>query len=293
MKVGQPSRTAEVTAAVRAWHLRTHHPPVFADPFALRLTSPHWRLICRSRLASRLVFDGALRRLQPVGAHIIGRARYVEDCLTELRQAGVDQYVLVGAGLDSFGLRAAGEPDGLRVLEVDHPASQAAKRRRLGEIAGALPDNLELIPVDFERERLADGLARSGFDPSRPALFAWLGVVQYLSREAAFQTLASMRECAAPGSEVIFDYIAPRERTPADALPLLDALSRFTARRGEPLKAAFDPRELEAEVAPLGFEVAENLPPEAQAARYFDSYPPRFQPAGFYHLGRLRRGPGP
>ncbi len=293
MKPDRPSRTAEVTAAVRAWHNQQHHPPIFPDPFAQRLVSPVWGFVSRSRLASWLVFDQILRGLQPVAAHIIGRARYVEDRLAELRQEGLGQYVLVGAGLDSIGLRNAIEANPLRVFEVDHPATQETKRQRLERANGGLPAGLELVPVDFERECLTEGLRRSSFDPKEPALFAWLGVVQYLSEEAVDQTLAAIRESGPPGSELIFDYIAPRQSTPEADRDLLDGLSRFTARRGEPLKATYDPQSLGARLGPLGFDVRKNLSPEEQGRRYFQGYSDSFRPPGFYHIARLGWGDPP
>lgn len=287
MKPDQPSRTAEITAAVRAWHYQQSDPAVFSDSFAHLLASPFWRFVSQSRLASWLVFEGLLQTLQPVAAHILGRARYVEDRLSVLRERGLNQYVLVGAGLDSISLRNPGEATPLRIFEIDHPASQRAKRRRLQQVREPLPEALELIPVDFERESLTDSLRRSSFDPSQPALFAWLGVAQYLSEEAVFETLQAIHEGGAPGSELIFDYIASRDTIPEDSIPLLEALARFTERRGEPLKATFDPEDLPGKLSCLGFEVAEDLSPQEQGDLYFGAYSEGFRPPGFYHLVRV------
>ena len=123
---------------------------------------------------------------------------FAEDKLMEAIDAGIDQYVIVGAGYDSFSLRRPGLRERINIFEIDHPDTQREKRRRIAKLCdGALPANLSFLPVDFERESLTAGLARSAFKPMRPTFFSWLGTTPYLSNEAALESLRGMAEVAA------------------------------------------------------------------------------------------------
>lgn len=163
MKETQRSRTAEAAAAVRAAHLLHDRPVILADPFAIRLTSHTWRLICRSALLHWLVVRKLLSPLRPVHGQILGRARYAEEKLEEAVRQGVSQYVILGAGLDSFALRRADLSSTLRIYEVDHAATQRSKRNRLTDLCLPVPDNLEFVPVDLEHGSLRDALAASTY----------------------------------------------------------------------------------------------------------------------------------
>lgn len=269
MREGQRSRTAEAAAAVRAGHLLYDDPVIFADPFAIRLTSVVWRLIGSSRILHWLVARKLLAALLPVRGEILGRSRYAEDQLEKAVAAGVDQYVMIGAGLDSFALRRRDLLTTVNVYELDHPASQASKRDRLRRLGVDLPSNLEFISVDFERETVAQALAKSSYSQKRPAFFSWLGVVSYLERKSVFDTLRSIVGCSFPGSGLVLDYgISIELLGPADR-STVQKLRNFTARRGERLISQFDPGTFPQEVCALGFELIENLSPTDQAARYF------------------------
>lgn len=202
MREDRASQTADIAAATRARHCRSANPPIFDDPFAIRLTSPGWRRIVSTRLFDWLVFDVVLRSMAPIGTQVVLRSRYAEDVLEGALAAGVDQYVIIGAGFDSFALRRRDLEARLRVLEIDHPATQALKRERIAQLGDGLPSNLEFVAIDFERETVGEGLARSGFQPDRPAFFSWLGTTPYLSNTAALGTLLSVSEAARPGSEI-------------------------------------------------------------------------------------------
>lgn len=267
MRKGKASRTAEVAAAARARHCLYESPVIFQDPFALELTSPTWRRIVVTRPLRWLVFEQLLRALRPVGAQIVARSRYAEDVLEQAIAAGVRQYVIVGAGFDSFALRRRDAESKLRVFELDHPDTQQAKRERLLRIG--LPGNLEFVAADFERETVADVLVRSGFERERPAFFSWLGTTPYLSNSATRQTLASIAHFAATGSGVVFDYLVPDELLLAPDKLTVEKLRRFTARHGEPLVGAFHPEELAPMLASVGLELVENLTAAQQEQRYF------------------------
>lgn len=253
------------------------------------MTSPAWRIICKNPVLTWLVFERALKVLHPVAAEIISRSRYTEDKLDESLRNGVRQYVLLGAGFDTFALRRPDLLGTIKMYEVDHPLSQHVKKERLQALAPRLPDNLEFVPIDFERETLAEALTQSGYQSDQPAFFSWLGVVQYLAPESVFGTLESLSQVSAPGSEVVFDYLLPADRIGQRDAPVMARLERFTARRGEPLSSTFTPEEIERELRQRGFEVIENLSPAEQQQRYFTGRSDSLRPFDGWYLMHARR----
>ena len=261
------STTAILVAAVRASHLRWNPTPIFSDQYAIAMVTPFWRLVANNRLLNRLVVDVLLRTLKPTHTVIILRIRYAEDRLREAISSGVQQYVILGAGLDTFALRHSSLADRLRIYEVDHPASQEMKRHQIERI-GPLPSSLALVPVDFETDRLDAALIEAGFDPKAPAFFAWLGVTCYLTREAVSDTIDQIAAVAAPGSQVVLDYRYPRRLVPAAGLPLVDKMDRFVERRGEPMRSEYSPEEIDAEMQRAGFAAVDHVSPAEQTQRY-------------------------
>ncbi len=268
MDPNQRSKTADAAAACRAWHLRYSPSPVFKDPFAFQLTSGGWRFILNSRILSHIVVNKVFKSLRPIFAEILGRARYTEEQLSKSISKGLSQYVVLSAGLDSFALRRKDLFETLKVYEVDHPASQVYKQKRLSELKLDIPDNLEFVSVDFEKESLTDGLARSSYSDKHRAFFSWLGTTPYLTQDAVFQTLSKIAAIAAPGSELVFDYMIPKKHIEPAGLPTVEALERFVARRSEPFLSSFDPFELPQEACRLGFELIEQV----SAQQLFDKY---------------------
>jgi methyltransferase (TIGR00027 family) len=237
-----------------------------------------------------LVFELLLRALRPVGAQVVTRSRYAEDVLEQAIAAGVRQYVIVGAGFDSFALRRRDLESTLRVFELDHPDTQLAKRERFSRMG--LPGNLEFVAADFECETVADALSRSSFEQERPAFFSWLGTTPYLSNSATQKTLASIGRFAATGSAVVFDYLIPDNLLLEPDKLTVEKLKQFTARQGEPLVGAFYPEELEAMLASAGFELVENLTAVQQEQRYFANRQDglRPMPASFFAHARVSKG---
>jgi methyltransferase (TIGR00027 family) len=190
----------------------------------------------------------------------------VEDKLAEAVADGVRQYVLLGAGLDTFAYR---NPfPSLRVLEVDFPATQEWKKAMLREASIDLPSALTFVPLDFERQTLAKGLAESGFDAAMPAFFGWLGVIPYLTLEAFRATLSAIGQLPA-GSGVGFDYaLAPETLTPAGRIAF-DALAGRVAAAGEPFQLFFTPDAMELELRRAGFHRVEQLNSEQLNEIYF------------------------
>ncbi len=288
MKPTQRSKTAEAVAAVRAVHLLHDRPVVFEDPFAIHLTSQGWRLVAKNRLLHWLVARMILRRFRPVHAQFLARARYAEEKLENAVAREIDQYIILGAGLDSFAWRRRDLATRLRVYELDHPAMQVVKRGRLERLGFALPENLEMIPVDFERESVADALARSSYHRERPGFFSLLGTVQYIPRDAVMTTLRSVSEVAAPGSELVLTYNIPLNLVEASDRPAVERVLRFAARRGEPFVSFFDPEAFPAEVCTLGYELLENCSSREQERRYFAGRMDDLRPLSSAYVAHFR-----
>lgn len=288
MQAGHRSRTADAAAALRAGHELYAQDKVFSDPYALQLTSARWRLLMGNRLLHALLLRRVLRPLAPITGQILARSRYAEDCLNAALARGITQYVIVGAGLDSFALRRNDLAHRLKVFEVDHPDTQRAKRARLAELDLSLPANLEYAAVDFERESIADGLARSSHRRDAPAFYSWLGTTHYLRPDTTLATLKAIAACSAPGSEVVLDYSLPRELLSVTDQLGSRGLARYTRRSGEPLIGQFAPPALHAAVEALGWQVVEDLSGADQTSRYFANRSDGLKPTAAAHLLHLR-----
>ncbi len=243
----------------RAAHQIYDSPLVFADPVAVPILGDTYASeLRRTPLNPERKFSIAMR------AHLVARSRYAEDNLAQAVAAGVEQYVLLGAGLDTFAHRNAWPR--LRVFEVDHPATQQWKRELLASSSIAIPQNLSYAPVDFECQSVSEQLDVAGFDSSKSAFFAWLGVVPYLTR-SAFRATLGFVTAQPEGSGVVLDYSQPRE-----ALPLLermahDSLAARVQQAGEPFQLFFTPAEIATELA--AFKTIEDLGRDEINALYF------------------------
>ena len=259
MQTGEPSHTARGAAACRAIHQTLERGIIFSDPFASRILDDETR--------ARLDETAADPLLRPWRLFIAARSRFSEDTLAACVARGVRQIVVLGAGLDTFSLRNPHAGQGVRVFEVDYPATQAWKRERLTQAGLAVPSSLTFAPVDFERQSLADGLMAAGFRADRPAFFQWLGVVPYLTRQAISATLGFI--ASVPESEVVFDYAEPFENYPADRRANVTAVAARTASLGEPWLSLFDPVELSEMLRSRGFGIVEDLGLAEIADRFY------------------------
>jgi methyltransferase (TIGR00027 family) len=249
MRAGRPSATAQGAAAYRALHQAIDKGTIFNDPFAIRILDEE----TRARL-DEIAADVSLR---PWRLFIAARSRFSEDSLAAYVAQGARQVVVLGAGLDTFSLRNPHADLGVRVFEVDYPATQDWKRQRLKQAGLAEPALLTFAPVDFEREKLADGLMAAGFQSDRPTFFQWLGVVPYLTSEAISATLDFI--AAMPDSEVVFDYAEPFENYSPDRRQSVMSTAAKAAARGEPWLSLFDPGELYEMLRGKGFSLVEDL----------------------------------
>jgi methyltransferase (TIGR00027 family) len=260
MQEGKFSRTARRVAIRRAAHQLLDQPRVLDDPLALRIIGSEAEQALRSDPKEDHAFSRAFR------AFMAARSRYAEDELAHAVAQSVKQYVVLGAGLDTFAYR--NPHPGLRVFEVDHPATQAWKREQLQAAGIAIPASLTFVPIDFEKQTLADGLGHSGFDPNAAAFFSWLGVTPYLTRDACMMTLRYIAKLPT-GSGVVFDFAIDPALLNSGQRQALDALSKRVARYGEPFQLFFNPEKLQDELNEMGFRHTEFLQGRDLNARYF------------------------
>jgi methyltransferase (TIGR00027 family) len=247
---GRPSRTAQRVAVRRAAHQLLDRPLVFEDPYALRIIGPDAAAATEAKADGRV--SGSFRAFMAV------RSRYAEDELAAAVARGVRQYVVLGAGLDTFAWRNPWADAGLRVFEVDFPATQHWKRQRLANVGMETPPSLTFAPVDFESQTLADGLRGAGFRDDEPACFSWLGVTMYLTREAFESTVGFIGSLPAT-SAVTFDYAVERSELGVVEKLALDHLSSKVAAVGEPFQLFFRREELAAIMRRAGFGELEDV----------------------------------
>lgn len=255
-----PKPSALTVATQRAAHQLLDRPLVLEDPTALTILGSAGIEALRADLD---------RFRQPVSlgmrSMVVVRSRLADDLWSEAIARGAQQYVVLGAGLDTSAFRRPDAPG--VVFEVDLPATQAWKQERLQEAGIAAPPSLRFVPVDFASTTLAQGLASAGFDANAPAFFSWLGVTMYLDEPAVRETLRFIAGCA-KGSAVLIEYATPLSSLP----PMLRiAMEQFTAKfaeRGEPWKSFFDTEVLSDIVKTLGFSRSQAWTPEDLNERY-------------------------
>lgn len=273
MRSDIPSRTAQRVALRRAAHQLLDKPKVFDDPLAVAIADGEFE----PSADAQKPYSRALR------AFLVVRSRHAEDQLARAVARGVRQYVVLGAGLDTFAYRNPFQSSGLHVFEVDHPRTQEWKRARLREASIPVPSEMTFAAVDFERQSLEDGLLQAGFEKQRPAFFSWLGVTPYLSRtafDATIQFIAGMPS----DSGVVFDFAVERSLlTPLQQIAL-DALAERVARAGEPFRLFFDPAALVHDLKRLGFGHIEDLNCAQINARYFSGRSDGLAVSGGGHL---------
>ncbi|MBV8356447.1 MAG: class I SAM-dependent methyltransferase [Deltaproteobacteria bacterium] len=298
MEEGKPNSSAIGSAMLRAAHLLWDNPPkIFEDTLAMRLSGCESDAALRaeldriqSEIARSTGPDFAVTMLRSLTAMTVMRSRYVEDEVDQAVGRGVSQYVILGAGLDSFAYRRPDLAKVLRVFEVDHPTAQAWKRSRLRETGIELPLNLNLVPVDFEKDSLIDNLRANGYQTDAAGLFSWLGVTMYLTPDAVFSTLRTTATLA-PGTEIIFQYTVPKELCDEESQRLLAVVMPVSTARGEPWQSSFVPATLSEQVSKLGFAEVSDLGPEEARARYFADRTDGLRPPTSEHYMRARVGP--
>ncbi len=256
-----PDNTAVRVALWRALHVQVDASPhVFEDEIGLALAGPD------SDWQKRPDMSPFTR---PFRASIVARARYVEDLLDEQAARGVAQYLIVGAGLDTFAQRRPELASRMRVFELDQPGPQEWKRQRLVDLGFGVPSFLRLVPVDFERgDAWLERLAASGFDAKQPTLVASPGVSMYLTKEAVAATLRRIAALA-PGSTLVMSFMLPIELAQPDVRPGIEAAARGARANGTPFRSFFTPDEMLSLARQAGFRDVKHVSAAALAERYF------------------------
>ena len=273
---GKASRTARMTAAMRYRHwLGAPRPLVFEDREAGLFVDLGVAAMAVPGPLSDWVIGRLLGPTRALEGEVLARSRVVEDLLLPALQGGLPQMLVLGAGFDTTALRHAGS--GCRFFEVDHPATQAAKRAILDRNRQVVSDAI-YVAVDFAQDDLVSALLNAGFDPAAPTLVSWLGVTMYLDYDVTKATLAALRSILAPGSDLVFDAF-PQPADVPGAERLMFGLTRAaTASRGEPMSVGFDLARFEQDVAALGYEIAAIIRGDEARARWFANQPKAIYP---------------
>jgi methyltransferase (TIGR00027 family) len=296
-----PSRTALSTSLMRAVHSRRDPSPLLDDPWGDRLVPKSERDRFGQRILARMDSDARAAALRAPGSilddflltnvaypGVVIRSRYTEDALREATNRGARQYVLIGAGFDSFALRRPSFSETLEIFEIDHPATQAFKIQRIKDCGISLPPSVHFVSADLANEDLAAALARSSFRRDEPAFFSWLGVTVYLTREANLATLRAVANVGAPGSVLVFTYVDQIEFVSGGSRSLGDANAQAVAMMGEPYVSGFNPKEIANDLAHIGLELVEDLDGPKMSERYGRIGTNALRPSDSLHIALAR-----
>jgi len=289
MKNSQRSLTAESTAAARAAYFALNHESmIFKDPYAVYFIGRRWKWIIQNRVILRLMKVNFLFGwARPAIGLILARSRYAEESFEKAFDNDISQYVLLGAGMDSFAMRHPELEKAVKIYEVDYPGTQEWKMKKLSENSFTLPSNVVYIPMDFEKESLAQVLTSSPFQNEHPAFFSWLGTTYYLTKKAVFDTFKAIASCVAKGSEVVFDYAYAGSDGRIPETKTLTKVRKFTKRRSEELITAFSQKELFNELKKIGFKLQEDLDADLQNERYFANRPYGLEAMQHMHIASI------
>lgn len=279
MKQNSPSLTAYKVAMMRAAHQILDNPKVFEDPIALSIVGNQGNSEIHSekrKFKTRLHCH--------LRAIVVARSRFVEDELSVAIKRGVRQYVILGAGLDTFAYRNPYSANGLRVFELDYPATQEWKRQQLSAAKIPIPETLTFASIDFESQSLADQLRETGFRTDEPSFFSWLGVTMYLTRKTMMATMEYISSSTPSGSGIAFDYVIPASSQNFLRRLVFRLLAHRLALVGEPWVNFLDPYSLIMDLKTIGFTQAEDIGPEEINARFFKNRADKLVVGNFGHL---------
>ncbi len=261
--------TAEGAVMGRAAHALHAEAPILDDKWAVLLLDPGTQELVRDPAYSGGPIEGKDFDVTPLFALNVGSLRYAEDEVERCVRDGVEQYVILGAGFDTFALRRGDLGARLRVYEVDHPDVQALKRERIAQ-AKATPDSMPtFVPVDFESTSLSDGLAASAFDPKRRCVISWMNTIPYLSESATEATLRELHALTAPGSRISLNYSCDVPLSD-EQIAYFHSLQGMVSNFGEPLRSRWKPEVFEALLDATGFTIIEHATEHDLYLRYFE-----------------------
>jgi methyltransferase (TIGR00027 family) len=264
MKQDRHSQTAYRVALSRAAHQILDVPKVLDDPIALSIIGAEGAAVIRK--GGPQFESGLGRRLRSI---FVARSRFAEDELAEAIKRGVRQYVILGAGLDTFAYRNPYPPSQLRVFEVDHPSTQAWKLKQLDAAKIPIPSAVTFVPLNFETQTLAEQLKVAGFRADEPTFFSWLGVTMYLTPEIVMATMKYVASSTAGGGGIVFDYITPFSQESFVRRLRLRLLSYLMAAIGEPWRAFFETGVFTGDLKAVGFTHVVDMGPDDINAGYF------------------------
>ena len=275
MEKNRSSATSLGVASLRAAHqVLDSEPRLLNDPVILPLLGPAFEEQLRKD-PDRFQTPGSIG----LRSHVLLRSRFAEDCLASAYGRGVRQYILLGAGLDTYAWRQPPGRDELRIFEMDHPATQEQKRQMLQRAGYKTPVNLFFTPIDFERTSIAEALRGQPFDPARPCFISWLGVLVYLTTEAIDAVFDWMLSLPA-GSEMVLTFTQRRDHHP---------LSDRAAELGEPWQTFFTPEELKEKLITIGFSSVQMLEPEDAWRIYYSDRTDGLPPPRHASIARVAR----
>jgi methyltransferase (TIGR00027 family) len=265
---GENLGTAEGAVLGRASHTLHDENPVLNDTWAIELLSEKTQAEARDpdhqrRNTEATGFDSRL--ILAVG---VGSLRYAEDEVGRSMGEGIDQYVIMGAGFDTFALRRADAVGRLHVFEIDFPDVQALKRERIKKAERVPAQIPTFVPVDFESMNITTALAASGFDPEKPSVWSWMNTIPYLTNEATEATLEEVSRLMAPGSRIVLNYQGEVPLTPAQ-VEYLGTLRNMTREWGEPMKSRWKPEAFEEMLASCGLQTLDHSTEDDLNERYF------------------------
>ena len=283
MKPNGASLTAHKVAMMRAAHQILDNPRVFEDPMALRMVGTQGVSDIHS---GKRKFQSRLH--SHLRAIVVARSRFVEDALASAIKRGIRQYVILGAGFDTFAYGNQYLPDGLSVFELDHPATQERKRRQLHDAKIPIPETLIFVPIDFESQVLANQLREAGFRTDEPSFFSWLGVTMYLERQTMMTIMKYISSSTPAGSEIVFDYAIPPSSQNLLRRFVLHLMARRVAAFGEPWQSFYDPNSLTMDLKTMGFTQIEDIGPDEINARFFSNRTDTLMVGNLGHLMKAR-----
>ncbi|AFM40972.1 methyltransferase, putative, TIGR00027 family [Desulfosporosinus acidiphilus SJ4] len=277
-----PSGTAFMMAFLRGFHAVNDNAKIFNDPLAYDLIPEEVREAFKQHLIKSAAemapelakectnAETSLRlAVRIMAGPVLARARFVEERLEEAIRKGIRQYIILGAGLDTFAYRRLDLTDRLQVFELDLPYTQEIKCQLLGRLNLEKPDFLHYIPVDFTKDNLASALSESKYDSGQVSFFSWMGVTHYLPIESVLSTLKAIMRLSSSGSEIVFDYYDKSAFDPDKGSNRIKYIMKNTKTIGETIITGFDPSKLSMEFALLGLRLLNNLGPDEIQQKYF------------------------
>lgn len=283
MENSKASMTAIVSAFGRAYHSLNGKPKIFNDYLARQLIKDEEFSSISKHMAQGIKF------FNPKEAHLypdeksalkwviqtqiaptpLARSRYTEDMLENAIKLGVKQYVILGAGFDTFAFRRPDLLNQIRVFEVDHPATKELKQKRIKELGWEIDSSIKYVSVDFSGDDFKKSLLDSGYNPNELSFFSWLGVTYYLTREEVYNMFRDIASITPKGSSLVFDYADVDIFHPERTSKRVQAMVGMAKMAGEPMKTGYEYFELETDLEKAGLLIYEHLSPEDIEDRYF------------------------